>query len=311
MFLFVLSLLLVLVAIAAGVVSIVSREVRGPAVGVAVIAFLLGLGVFLSDTLTQVNTKNVGVVTEFGKPVGYLNNGLHFVAPWANVTEISDAVQTDTYASDGYNGHKQGGATDTCIHVRLAGSATACPNVSIRWQIKPSGVDYLFRNYQDTHLITDNLVLRDLQQAMNQAFADYNPLNLDENGNSKNPSFATISANVLKIVQQDIDQNNQGALTITSVIVPFMNYDEQTQARINEVLAQIAKTKTAIQAQQTATAQAAANKALAASVSNDPGVLISRCLDLTQNAIDKGVSLPPGWNCVGGGSGISVAVPAK
>jgi regulator of protease activity HflC (stomatin/prohibitin superfamily) len=278
-------------------------------VAVAVLGFLFLLGA----SLTSVGTKNVAVLTIGGRPSGYLTNGYHWKAPWATVHELNDAVQTDTYASDGgAQGRQQDGAVGTCISVRIARQATACVNVSIRWQIRPSGVDYLFRNFKDNSAITDNVVLRDLQQAMNESFIDYDPLGIDANGNSTNEPLSTtngrpsLSTDVLHQMQQEIGTY----IDVQSVIIPLLNFDASTQDRINQLQQQVALTRVAQQAKLTAEAQAAANRALAASVSKDPNVLTAKCLDILQDAVNKGQALPAGFSCFGDTS-TSIAVPAK
>ena len=64
-------------------------------VGAAVLAFGLLLTFFSS--YTTVSTKNVGITTAFGRTVGHLSNGLHFIAPWEQVTEMDAAIQADSY----------------------------------------------------------------------------------------------------------------------------------------------------------------------------------------------------------------------
>lgn len=267
------------------------NEARWTGSALAVLAAV----VFLLDTVTTVGTKNVGVITTFGRPSGYLTNGIHFVLPWQQVTEISDAVQTDTYASDNGSDKPQGGATGTCVHVRIERQATACVNVSVRWQIKPSGVDYLYRNFKSNDHITDNLVLRDLQQALNEAFATYDPLGVDANGNNTNPALTTYSAKVQAQMRDEIGD----WIDVQSVVVPIINYDATTQQKVNQLLQQIALTRVAEQSKQTALAQSEANKALAASVADDPNVLVSKCLDILKELVDKGRDLPAGFSCFG------------
>jgi len=65
------------------------------------------------------------------------------------------------------------------------------------------------------------------------------------------------------------------------------------------LLQQIALTRVAQQSKQTAQAQAEANKALAASVADDPNVLVSKCLDILKEAVDKEQPLPAGFSCFG------------
>lgn len=281
------------------------RIVRFSATGVLTI----GLVLLFFASFTTVGTKNLGVLTTFGRPTGSVDNGFHWKAPWQNVTELTDRVQTDTYASDGgSNGKKQEGAVATCINVRIARQATACVNVSIRWQIREDGVDYLFRNFKDNDAITDNLVLRDLQTVMNKTLVDYDPLGIDTNGNNTNKPLSSSAGNDLS---SDVLTEMKGEIgtwiDVQSVNIPLLTFDSATQDKINQLIQQIAATRVAQQAQQTAIAQAAANQALAASVSNSPGVLESKCLDILKEAVDKGQALPAGFSCFGPAS-TSIAV---
>jgi hypothetical protein len=62
------------------------------------------------------------------------------------------------------------------------------------------------------------------------------------------------------------------------VIVPLVNYDQATQDRINALNVEKANTRVAEQRAKTAAAEAKANEVLAASVSNDPNVLVRQVL---------------------------------
>jgi hypothetical protein len=75
-----------------------------------------------------------------------------------------------------------------------------------------------------------------------------------------------------------------GQIEIINVIVPLVNCDEATQDRINALNVEKANTRVAEQRVKTAEAEARANEILAASVSNDPNVLVSKCLDAAREA---------------------------
>ncbi len=92
---------------------------------------------------------------------------------------------------------------------------------------------------------------------------------------------------------------------VLSVFVPVMHFDTATQSRLNALQAQVAQTRIAEQAIKTAQAQAAANAALAASVSTDNNVLVSKCLDVLAEMVNKGQTVPAGFSCwPGGGTGV-------
>ena len=269
--------------------------------GIAVL--LLGLGSFC-----QIGTKEVGLLTTFGKPGRPLDNGPHLKLPWQVKHELPDAVQTDTYASDrdpkDGSLNQQADTQGSCVNVKITRQSIACVNVSIRWQIKETGVDYLFRNYKDNDAITRNLLKRDLQSAVNDAFAGYDPLGLDpETGASTQPSTTVLQGKVKAAMVSDIGEY----IDVRDVLIPIFNFDKSTQDKLNQLQQQFAATQLAKQQLLTNTAQAAANRALASSVSNNPGVLYSKCLDIVKEAVDNGRTLPAGFNCFGSSPNLALA----
>lgn len=263
-------------------------------VAMGVLAVGLGLGALLTlvSSFNTVGTREVGVITSFGRPEGAVGNGIHFIAPWKKITTLDGAIQTDSFTNADHN----------CVTVRIAHQATACTDVSIRWQIELGAADQLFRDYRQFDHIRDSLVTRDLRSALNDQFESYDVLAVDSKGISTAPAASQIAQQVTAEMNAKIG----GQIKVLSVIIPVMHFDDSTQARLNDLQAQIAKTRIAQQAELTAKAQAAANELLAASVSHDPNVLVSRCYDLLAEAINKGYPLPAGFSCVGG-SGVIVS----
>ena len=258
---------------------------------------LLGVGLLMvfGSTVREVSTKNVGITTAFGKPTGELSNGLHVVAPWVNVTEMDAAIQTDIYDGDGNQG--------TCLNVRLAFQIVACVDTSIQWRIEPKQADYLFQNYRDFTNVREALVTRELNSALSQVMANYDPLALNANGTTTQPSLNTLAGQVQAVITHDI-----GAyIHVIHVFIPRILYGDSVQSQIDSLQKQVAATRIAQQAEQTNAAQSKANQELEQSVTN-PNVLVSKCLDGVNNAIANGYQLPAGYNCFGGGS---VVVPAS
>lgn len=268
------------------------RLATGVAIGCAVLVPIL----VFSASATIVSTKNVGIVTSFGRPVGSLGNGFHLVAPWQEVTEMDAAIQTDSHTQADDN---------TCIDVRIAHQAIACVDASIRWRIQDNSADYLFQNYRDFDNVRDSLVTRELNAALNSVFEDYDPLAVDANGDSTAPTLRSLAASVTAQMRREIGAQ----INVLNVIIPVLHFDTNTQGRIQALQAQIAQTRIAIQARQTAHEQALANRELAASVSHDPNVLVSKCLDLENEMIAKGQTIPPnGIGCwPGSGSPLIVS----
>ena len=235
----------------------------GVIVAIAVIILLTGL-------FAIVGTRQVGIVTTFGKPTGStLSNGLHVKAPWANVSEMDGAIQIDQHKGD------------SRVQVRLGNSSTALADVSVRWEIKQDAADDLFVQYKTFDNVRTNLVTRNLQVALNEVFASYDPLapqNLDTS------PLPELSKKALEILQAKVGEQ----INVLDVQVPTIDFDDGTEGKINQLNQERAATSVALQAQKTAEAQARANQILSQSVSNDPNVLVSKCLDIAK---DKGLTL--------------------
>lgn len=247
---------------------------------------------FLFTITTIVGTKQVGVVTEFGHPVGNLSNGLHLKFPWQKVTELDGAIQTDNHFAR------------KATTIRLGNQSTAEVDNTVRWRIKGGKAEELFRDYRDFDKIRDSLVTRELKAALNEVFKDYDPLGTVKGSNEKQPTLDDFGGSVTDRLQARI--GNQ--IDVLNVIIPLVNFDADTQGRINAYQAEIANTRIANQKQQTATAEAVANRRLSNSVSKDPNVLVSKCLDILFDLAKKGEGLPAGFSCWPGGSGVAVAV---
>lgn len=263
---------------------------------------LTGITVLLviASSWTVVSTQDIGIITSFGRPSGHLSAGLHFIAPWDSVTEMDEAVQITDYSGGG------------CLTVRIADQQTACANVTIRWRIQPSAADELFRNYRNsTAGVQDGLVGPELQNTANTVFGAYDPVSLLAStiplGHPGNPTVPQLGQQV----EQDLATRIGSDVDIVSLFIPNIIYDQTVQGRLNAVLTQSADTLVADQAEQTASAQAAANKILAGSVDNDPDVLVSKCLDLLSQMLKQDMTPPAGFSCWPGGSGTGVIANAS
>ncbi|SHX05744.1 putative alanine and valine rich protein [Mycobacteroides abscessus subsp. abscessus] len=263
-------ILLIIGAVALVATPILRKEDRPASLLVTGVAGVLALVFGIFASITTVGTRQIGIETTFGRPNGStLSNGLHFKAPWANVTEMDGAIQIDQ--------HKD----TNRIKVRLGNSSTADADVSVRWQIKQEATPELFVQYKTFDNVRTNLVTRNLQVALNEVFATFDPLapkNLD-----KSP-LPELSDQARKILAEKVGTQ----VEILDVAVPTIDYDEGTEAKINQINQARAATSVALQDQQTALAQADANKKLADSVSHDPNVLVSKCLDIAK---ERGLAL--------------------
>ncbi|OBK74544.1 SPFH domain-containing protein [Mycobacterium sp. 1274761.0] len=275
------ALLFHIVSVVALLVRATSSSAPGKARALRVAAIAGGLTVIMLilGSTTIVSTRNIGVVTTFGRPSGTLSNGLHLKAPWQNVTEMNGTIQIDNHAGE------------SATTVRLGNNSTANVDNSVRWRIQPAAADELFLDYREFDNVRDNLVTRELRAALNEVFADFDPLAPE---NAEGANVQALGDKVAAKLRAKVGDQ----VEILNVIVPLVNYDEATQSRINALNVEKANTRVAEQRAKTAAAEARANEILAASVSDNPNVLVSKCLDNAREGKISPLGCWPGTSAV-------------
>lgn len=299
----------VLVALVVGVVVsvLVARRLRaqakpaGPAMGAAVLLGLLAFVIGVVSMTAIVPTREIGVVTAFGRPVDVWSNGLHVKAPWQKVNKLDGTIQTDNFTG-----------ADRAIDIRIGNGSTSGVDATIRWRIRLDAGKELYQDYRQMENIRDSLVTRELKAALNEVLGDYDPLASVKAGIGSDG--ATTSAGVdlnaySNEVHEALSERVGEDVEVLSVILPIIRFDQQTQEKINAYQAEVANTRIAEQREATAKAQAQANKNLSGSVSRDPNVLVSKCLDTLEEMVKAGQEVPIGFSCWPGASGTSVVLP--
>lgn len=270
-----LALSLIIVLILFGIAAIFGgrRVDEAGVVGFGAIAIVAALVVAAFSMTTTVGAREVGVKVAYGKTSGSLGSGIHIKAPWVKVEKMDGAIQNDTY-----NGENQ-------IDVRLGNNSKAKADTSVRWQLKVDNAEQLYMDYKTFDNIKENLVERNLRAAMNEAFASYNPLaDVETASGNDGDVYGKLAQEVTDKLQEKVGDQ----IDIHSVVIPIVNFDDSTQGKIDQLQAEIAQTRVAEQKRQTADAEAAANRALSDSLSNE--VLTSKCLDI----VDKDNQSPLG-----------------
>ncbi|WP_332643730.1 SPFH domain-containing protein [Aeromicrobium sp.] len=255
---------------------------------------------FLATVVTMVPTRDIGIKTSFGKPVGSLDNGIHLKLPWEKVHTLDGAIQTDSYLEGGENG---------CTSIRIGNESTACVDNSVRWRIRLEAGEALYKDYRDMDNIRKSLITRELTAALNEVLSDYNPLSAIQNDaeGAVNPNLNEFSKEVAERLREQVGDQ----IEIENVIIPIIHFDKPTQNKINLYQAEIANTRIATQREQTAIAQARANERLSKSVSKDPNVLVSQCLDTFNEMVKDNQPVPIGFSCWPGGAASTVVVPQQ
>ena len=255
-----------------------ARPRRLPLV-VRVLPAVLAVVLVVFSCLTTVGTKDVGVVTTFGRPTGRdLENGLHLKSPWQKVNELDGAINPDSYT---------GGVRASTV--RIGDSTTACVEGTIRWRIVPTQASVLYQDYRSDDVnqtIRDSLVKTQFNAALNDVLGKYNPLGRPPRPrprrDQKTGSQATVTTDrtqprrVLR-PRREVDGPapgrgvdgaaratgrgpGEGHLGDAQLHPPRA---DTTQDKINDFLKEVGATRVAEQHQQTAQAQASANRQLA------------------------------------------------
>ncbi|BBH17364.1 hypothetical protein Back2_16510 [Nocardioides baekrokdamisoli] len=272
---------------------------RKPLRFLAVIPIVVSGVILIGSTVVQVHAKEIGVVTAFGRPTGEIGAGLHLKWPWQSVTKINETIFTDTYSDN------------NALPVRLGDGNTASVSATIRWHVDPTAADYIYANYRSDNpaeSLRDAVVDTQFKAAVNQVFSSYNPT-ANITALSFSPNYAEMGkAITASMIDRVKDATGEPLVVLDGVTVAGIQYSPATEQRINSIVAQAAKTEQAIQAEQTARAQAKANQLLAASL-RDPAVLVSKCLD----ELAAGAFVPPaGFSCwPGSGSGVVIPSATK
>lgn len=236
---------------------------------------LVGLTIIALAMTVVVPARTVGVVTAFGKPTGTLSNGLHVIKPWEQVEKMDASLQTNRYTGD------------SAIGVRLANQSEARADASIQWQLREEDAEQMYLDYREFERIQHDLVDREFRASVNAILARYNPLDADaiaEGGIDLNAYAEDIKA--------DMQKRMGDAVEVRSVALPIINYDEETQRKIDQLQSEVANTRAAEQSKNTAREIAEANEILRKSLS--PEVLSQRCIE----AAEKVGAAPVG--CIGG-----------
>lgn len=255
---------------------------------VGLIPLVIGVLVLIFSSTAIVQAKQVGVLTSFGKPSDRtLNSGLHLKAPWQKVTSIDATIQTNEYHGE------------DALKVILADKNTAEVSATIRWSVNRENANDVyadFRSDDPTDSLRKAVVSTKFKAAMNSVFNSYDATSEDQKSTSE------LAAEVQKILVSETEE----LVDIKSITISYIKPDKAVQRKIDALQTQRGATKVAEEKKKTVQLEADANRLLSNSISNDPNVLVSKCLDLIA---DGAFDPPAGFTCWPGGGG-SVVIPS-
>jgi regulator of protease activity HflC (stomatin/prohibitin superfamily) len=275
--------------------------------GAGVVAVLALLCLMLSS-FDIVGTRNVGIVTSFGKPVGERGAGLAWHAPWQKISEMDAAIQLQSFQGNSYD------EPQTAIKVRLANNSAAYVEENLNWRIREPAAGSLFQDYRTFENITVNLVDKQAQVALSKEFSTFNPQLAEVVDPTKPPPTTTQMAPAqganLPVMAERVKQDLQNAvgdrIEIIDVRIPGIFYDSATQQRIDQYNQKVQETKNAQQDVQTATQQKLASEQRANQAPPDLRVAIFNCI----NELVKAGKDPAGcWGQIGTGGNPLIQIP--
>lgn len=302
----------------------------------SVVALLIAPLIVVLAGINTVPTKSVGVVTSFGRVGAEYGPGAHWLWPWKTLNTVSDTIQSDNFAQANGTGAdvtQASGIKGYCIAVRLAGLNQGCADVQMQTQVIQAAIPNLYANYSSygsnlTLDVDEYVVQREVRTDLNRILGDYNvvadvaaslqacaanaaassqPAGCTTSGGSQ---FSQFDPQLLTALQRDPEL--AGNVRVLDVNLQFIHFSGSVENAIESIQGKYQDTVAATIQEKTNAAISAANAALV----SKPGalnasVLANECYTTTQDAIKAGYSLPAGWTCSGGGSGVLVQAPAK
>ena len=100
---------------------------------IAVIAGGLTIFVLVLGSTTIVSTRNIGVVTTFGRQGGTLSNGLYAKAPWQPVTEMNGTIQIDNHTGEAATTVRPGNNSTAFVDTACGGASNRRPPMNCSW----------------------------------------------------------------------------------------------------------------------------------------------------------------------------------
>lgn len=228
--------------------------------------------------------RTVGVEVQFGKAVRPLDNGIHFKSPLSKVHKLNGAVDNRAYNSGGEDAEE--------LKVRLNNDAVAYPVVAIEFELKKDNGVALWESYKTYENIIFNKIEKPLAEVANDVIGKYDPLGKDAVKLSANEESRLVAMRQDILEQMKVKAGSD--FNVRAVTLPIINYDEDTQNRINALQNEIGNTRIAEQKAKTAEAESRANKIMSGSL--DEHTLTSKCLDIIAESGQSPIGCFPGTN---------------
>lgn len=189
-------------------------------------AWILAMAVTAMSCLSTVPTRNVGIVTAFGKPTGRTTGaGLQWTAPWQDVDDWDASGQTFSHLGD------------QCVWVTIAAQRRACIPVQIEWSAKADAAPENWAAYKETDGKSrfETYVARRIEPQVNSAltsiFAGFDPLG-GVSANAGDTAAPDLNKTYKTVLTTALAAELGNEITIKSIAFEAPRYDDPTTAAI-------------------------------------------------------------------------------
>jgi regulator of protease activity HflC (stomatin/prohibitin superfamily) len=231
MFMFVLSVLLVVTAV---VLAVLSRGRENSWKLGAALTALGGITFGVISCLHVVSAYEVGVPVLFGKTSAPLRSGIHFKTPFTDVTNFSTRpVDLDLNDKD-------------VVEVRSSQGGVLYADVTVKWAVTPSNAVELYRLAGNQDTIQQRLVLPDSREIIRNVFA----------GHTSEEGYASgrqaIAAEIETAIKERLKPRG---IDVTNVNLRNVKPSDQLQKQIDQKIQQEQSTERTVEAARTAKAE--------------------------------------------------------
>jgi hypothetical protein len=317
---FVFAFMCVVIAVLVGVASVFAKNMRSLARFVAAGFLVVAVLATLTSCYDRVDTRNVGIITSFGQPVGKHGAGIVWHAPWEKVSELSEAIQLQAFESTNYDeaaAGKGSNANAPAVGVRLANNSIAYVNENLNWRLREGAAPKLFQDYGGANVfdtIKQQLVDRQAQVALSKVFSTFNPQVLlagaaQAPGAPRQMTAPAQGADLPAManqVKKDLQDAVGGDIEILDVRIQGIFYDKPTQDKIDAYNQKVQDTINAAQDVKTAEQQRLAAEQRANQPPPDLRIAIFNCLN---DQVRAGRDPAGCWGQIGGQPLIQVPHP--
>lgn len=240
MFQFIVGIIFAVIAlVAAFYAAFIARAGKEKAAVTVLSVFfvLLGFGFYAWGGVKSIPLKNIGVPSALGNVGGsvYQHGTYETWQPWESFTNIDETVQSVTWVAGPRN---NGINCDGGLPIRIGGQQSACANVTIQFQVRPSAAISLLEDYANhgplIPEIKQAVVIREFETVVNQVLGDYDPITDQQNVSDAKvttSAFTGFAPTILKDMRADIGDR----IIVQAVYLPKVTFDPTIEGALSAI----------------------------------------------------------------------------